>query len=181
MSIIYTNDLETGLTHNQPSCDLCKPIQATFNGLIEMLSKSKLLTAFFTLVPMVFMFTILLYFEYQIQVFYFQGIMYNFQDFRPVLLNPVILITSLTLISGSLALISIRYGFYNIVVFCSYIYCAIAYWLIINTLIIVFCTWDYLNHSVIGYAFLWSSIASFIWLFSSAVMSVHKRVNGVSV
>ena len=181
MSIIYTNDLETGLTHNKPSCDLCKPIQATFNGLIEMLSKSKLLTAFFTLIPMGFMFTILLYFEYQIQVFYFQGIMFNFQDFRPLLLNPVILITSLTLISGSLALISIRYGFHYIIGLCSYVYSAIAYWLIINTLIIVFCTWDYLNHSVIGYAFLWSSIASFIWLFSSAVMSAHARVVGVSV
>ena len=181
MSVIYTNDLETGLTKNKPSCDLCKPIQTTFNALTEMFGKSKLLTALFTLVPMVFMFTILLYFEYQIQDFYFQGIMYNFQDFRSLLLNPVILITSLTLISGSLALISIRYGFHSIIELCSYIYSAIAYWLIINTLIIVFCTWDYLNHSVIGYSFLWSSIASFIWLFSSAIMSAHRRVNGASV
>jgi hypothetical protein len=181
MSVIYTNDLETGLTHNEPSCDVCKPVQNTFTALTEMFSKSKFLTALFTLIPMVFMFSILLYFEYEVQNFYFQGIMYNFQDFRPVLLNPVILITSLTLISGSLALISIYYGFYIIIGFCSYVYSAIAYWLIINTLIIVFCTWDYLNHSVIGYAFLWSSIASFIWLFSSAVMSSHKRVNGASV
>ena len=181
MSILYTNDLETGLTHNQPSCDLCNPIKNTFNALTEMFGKSKLLTALFTTIPMVFMFTILLYFEYGVQNFYFQGIMHNFQDFRPLLLNPVILITSLTLISGSMALISIRYRFYIVIGFCSYVYSAIAYWLIINTLIIVFCTWEYLNHSVIGYSFLWSSIASFIWLFSSAVMNAHRRVNGASV
>jgi len=180
MSAIYTNDLESGTTHNEPSCDVCKPVQHTFTALTEMLGRSKLLTALFTLIPMVFMFTILLYFEYRVENFYFQGIIYNFQDFRPLLLNPVILITSITLISGSVALISICYEFYSIIALCSYVYSAIAYWLIINTLIIVFCTWDYFNHSAIGYAFLWSSIASFIWLFSSAVMSAHRRTSGAS-
>ena len=181
MSTLYTNDLETGLTHNQPSCDLCNPITKTFNALTEMFGKSKLLTALFTTIPMVFMFTILLYFEYGVQNFYFQGVMYNFQDFRSLLLYPVILITSITLIAGSISLVAIYYGFHNLIGMCSFVYSAIAYWVIINTLIVAFCTWQYLDHSVIGYAFLWSSIASFIWLFSSAVMSAHRRVNGASV
>jgi len=177
MSVIYTNDLETGLTQNEPSCELCKPIQDSFTALTEMLAKSKLLTAFFTLIPMVFMLTILLYIEYQIQTFYFQGVIYNFQPYRPILLYPVILITSLTFISGSISLICIYYGFQQIIKLCSYVYSAIAYWLIINTLIIGFCTWEYLNHSGIGYTLLWCSIASFIWLLSSGVMSAHTTKN----
>ena len=178
MSVIYTNDLETGLgaTNQEPSCDVCAPVQTTFTALTNMLGKSKLLTALFTLIPMVFMFIVLLYLEYGVQNFYFQNIQYSVQDFRPVLIYPIILITTLTLIAGSISLIAIYYGFHNIIGMCSFVYSAIAYWVIINTLIVAFCTWEYLNHSVIGYAFLWSSIASCVWLFSSAVMNAHRRV-----
>lgn len=175
MSVIYTNDLETGVYHDEPHYNICKPIGNSFTALTDMLGKSKLLTALFTLIPMIFMLTILLYFEYEVQNFYFQGTIYNFQDFRSVLLYPIILITSLTIVSGSISLISIYYGFYNIIGMCSFIYSAIAYWIIINTLIIAFCTWGYLNHTVIGYAFLWSIVASSLWLFSSAVINSHKK------
>ena len=168
MSVIYTNELETGLAHQQP--EVCKPIP-------RFISKSKILTSVLITIPMVFMFILFLYFEYGVHTFYFQGIQYDFQAFRPLLLYPVVLITSLTTITGTVSLVSIYYGFHNVVTVCSYVYSAIAYWLIINTLIITFCTWDYLNHDVIGYAFLWSSIASFIWLFSSAVMDAHSKNN----
>ena len=180
MSVIYTNDLETGLAtmaNQEPSCDMCEPIQSSFTALTNMLGKSKVITALFTIIPMVFMFIVLLYLEYGVQNFYFQGIQYDFQEFRPLLLYPVVLITGLTTVSGTVSLVSIYYGFHNIITICSYVYSAIAYWLIINTLIITFCTWDYLNHDVIGYAFLWSSIASFIWLFSSAVMNAYSKNN----
>ena len=172
MSVIYTNDLETG---QESSCNICLPIQNSFTALINMLGKSKLLTALFVFIPMLFMCIILLYLEYGVQNFYFQGIQYNFQELRSVLLYPVILITSLTLLTGSISLVSVYYEIYNIIGFCSIVYTAIGYWIIINTLIIGFCTWEYLNHSVIGYAFLWSSLASFIWIFSSAVMRAHRR------
>jgi len=176
MSVIYTNDLETGLgaQNEEPSC---APVQTTFTALTNMLGKSKLLTALFTIIPMVFMFIVLLYLEYGVQNFYFQNIQYSIQEFRPVLVYPIILITSLTLIDGSISLVSIYYGFYNMIRMCSFVYSAIAYWIIINTLIVAFCTWEYLNHSVIGYIFLWSSIASCVWLFSSAVMNAHRRVS----
>ena len=169
----YLNDLESGIITQEQSCDICKPIRNTFTSLTKTIAKSNVLTALFTLIPMVFMFILLIYVEYGVQNFYFQGIKYNFQEFRPVLFYPVVLITSLTLISGTITLISIYYKMYTLIAFCSYIYSAIAYWGIINTLIIVFCTWDYLDHNVIGYAFLWSSLASFIWLFSSAVMNAY--------
>lgn len=172
MSVIYTNDLETG---QEASCDVCAPIQNSFTALTDIFAKSKWLTALFTLIPMVFMFIVLLYLEYGVKNFYFQGIQYSIQEFRPVLVYPVILITSLTLIAGSMSLVAIYYGFYNMIGICSFIYSAIAYWVIINTLIVAFCTWEYLNHSVIGYAFLWSSVASCVWLFSSAVMNAHRR------
>lgn len=180
MSVIYTNDLETGLAtmaNQEPSCDMCEPIQSSFTALTNMLGKSKLMTTLFTIIPMIFMFIVLLYLEYGVQNFYFQGILYNFQEFRSVLLYPVILISSLTLIAGSTSLVAIYYGFYNVIGMCSFVYSAIGYWVIINTLIVAFCTWEYLNHSVIGYAFLWSSVASIIWLFCSAVMNAHRRVN----
>ena len=168
MSVIYTNDLETGLVHERP--EVCKPIT-------RIISKSKVLTSLLITIPMGFMFILFLYFEYGVHNFYFQGIQYDFQEFRPLLLYPVVLITGLTAIAGTISLVSIYYGFHNIIKICSYVYSAIAYWLIINTLIITFCTWDYLNHDVIGYAFLWSSIASFIWLFSSAVMDAYSKNN----
>lgn len=168
MSVIYTNDLETGLAHERP--EVCKPIP-------RVISKSKVFTSLLITIPMGFMFILFLYFEYGVHNFYFQGIQYDFQEFRPLLLYPVVLITGLTTVSGTVSLVSIYYGFHNIITVCSYVYSAIAYWLIINTLIITFCTWDYLNHDVIGYAFLWSSIASFIWLFSSAVMDAYSKNN----
>lgn len=166
MSAIYTNDLETGLAHERQ--EVCKPVP-TF------ISKSKNLTSLLITIPMAFMFILFLYFEYGVHNFYFQGIQYDFQAFRSLLLYPVVLITSLTTFSGTVSLVSIYYGFHNIIGICSYVYSAIGYWLIINTLIITFCSWDYLNHDVIGYAFLWSSIASFVWLFSSAVMEAYSK------
>ena len=66
MSVIYTNDLETGLAtmaNQQPSCDMCEPIQSSFTALTNMLGKSKLMTTLFTIIPMIFMFIVLLYLE----------------------------------------------------------------------------------------------------------------------
>ena len=177
MSATYFNDLESQNTTTTTSCTtlLCN----RYNALTQFLGRSKFLTTIFILVPMIFMFTLLMYIEYSIQNIYFQGVQYDFQEYRSLLLYPIIAIASITFISGSVSLVSVYTGFYNLIRFGSFIYSAIGYWIFINTVIIAFCTWEYLNHNVIGYMFLWSSIASIVWLFSSAVMDTY-RINCLS-
>jgi hypothetical protein len=171
----YLNDLEAQQPP-QETCDTCKPIRSTFNALTKMLGQSKVLTTVFILIPMVFMFIFLMYFEYGIQTIYFQGYPYQFEQFRKFFSPPVTLVVSMTFIAGGLSLVSVYFGFQNIIGMCSFVYSSIAYWALINTLIIVFCTYDYLNHTTIGYGFLTSSIVSIVWLFSSAVMDAHRKV-----
>ena len=174
----YASDLESGMDTKETiqTCDACKPVRKTFNAVVKSLGRSKILTSVFVLIPMVFMLILLMYFELGIQNIYFQGHQYDFQPYKSFLSPPVILVSSLTFIAGTFSLLSIYFGFQNITGMCSFVYCAIAYWAIINTLIILFCTWNYLNSNTIGYGFLCSSIASFIWLFSSAVMDAHRKV-----
>ena len=164
--VIYTNDLETGLAHEQP--ELCKPVP-------RVISRSKLLTALFIAIPMIMMFILLLYFEYGIQTIYFRGYPYDFSEFRQFFTPPILLVSSITFVTGTISLTSLYFGLYYIVGVCSYIYSAIAYWLIFNTLIVSFCSWDYLRHDVIGYIFMWATIGSSLWLFSSAVMDAYMR------
>ena len=166
MSVIYTNDLETGLAHERT--EVCKPVP-------RVISKSKILTTLFITIPMITVITILLYFEYGIQTIYFRGYPYNFSEFRQFFSPPILLVSSITFITGSISLFSLYFELHYIIGICSYIYTAIAYWAIFNTLIISFCSWGYLDHSVIGYIFMWSSILSSLWLFSSAVMDAYSK------
>ena len=166
MSVIYTNDLETGLAQQKP--EVCKPVP-------RIISKSKILTSLFILIPMIIVFITLLYFEYGIQTIYFRGYPYDFDAFRQFFSPPILLVSSITFVAGTVSLISLYFGLHTIIGICSYIYTALSYWLIINTLIISFCSWDYLNHSVIGYIFMWATIASSLWLFSSAVLDAYSK------
>lgn len=178
----YLNDLEAGLvatstTKPQPeTCDMCKHVRQTFNALTSFFGKSKLLTSIFILIPMIMMCILLLYFEYGIVSIYFQNTTYDFDEFRKFFSPPVVLLASMTIVSGAVSLISVYFGFQNVIGMCSFIYSSIAYWALINTLIIALCTYDYLNHQTIGYGFLASSLVSFVWLFSSAVMDAHRVV-----
>ena len=165
--VIYTNDLETGLAHERP--EGCKPVP-------RVISKSKLLTALFITIPMIMMFILLLYVQYGIQTIYFRGYPYDFSQFRQFFSSPLLLVSTITFVTGTVSLISVYFSFNSIIGLCSYIYSAIAYWLIFNTLIVSFCSWDYLRHDVIGYIFLWATIASSLWFFSSAVMDAQTRV-----
>ena len=172
----YLNDLESQQPQAEQTCDACKPVRNTFNAVTKMCGQSKLLTTIFILIPMFFMCILLIYFEYGIATFYFQGYPYAFEEFRQFFSPPVTLLVSLTFIAGGLSLVSVYFGFQNVIGICSFVYSAIAYWAFINTLIIVCCTYDYLNHDTIGYGFLVSSIVSVVWLFSSAVMDAHCKV-----
>ena len=169
----YLNDLEAQ-TSNQS--DGCKPIRSTFNAITTTIGKSKVLTGLFTLIPMIMMFIFFLYVEYGIETIYFQGYPYEFEQLRQFFNPPLTLLASMTFIAGALSLISLYFGFQNIIGICSFVYSSIAYWAIINTLIIVFCTYNYLNHDTIGIAFACSFSASIVWLFSSAVMDAHMKV-----
>ena len=181
----YLHDLETGLVAttttttttkpNTETCDMCKPVRNTFNALTNFFAKSKILTSIYILIPMIMMFILLMYFEYGIVSIYFQDTQYDFDEFRKFFSPPVILISSMTFVSGILSLISVYFGFQNVIGMCSFVYSSIAYWALINTLIIVLCTYDYLNHQTIGYGFLASSLVSCVWLFSSAVMDAHRK------
>ena len=180
----YLNDLEAGLVNTsttkpqveQETCDMCKPVRNTFNALTSFFGKSKLFTTIFILIPMIMMFILVLYFEYGIVSIYFQNTTYDFEEFRKFFSPPVVLLASMTFASGTISLISVYFGFQNVIGMCSFVYSSIAYWALINTLIIALCTYDYLNHSTIGYGFLASSLVSCVWLFSSAVMDAHRLV-----
>ena len=126
MSVIYTNDLETGLAHERT--EVCKPVP-------RVISKSKILTTLFITIPMITVITILLYFEYGIQTIYFRGYPYNFSEFRQFFSPPILLVSSITFITGSISLFSLYFELHYIIGVCSYIYTAIAYWAIFNTLI----------------------------------------------
>lgn len=164
--VVYTNDLETGLAHERP--EVCKPVP-------RFITKSKLLSALFITIPMIIMFILLVYFQYGIKTIYFRGYAYDFSEFRQFFTPPLLLVSSITFVTGTVSLISVYFSFTSIIGLCSYIYSAIAYWLILNTIIISFCSWDYLNHDVIGYIFLWATIASSLWLFASAVMDAYSQ------
>ena len=175
----YLNDLEAqdpSAPQQLTSCDACKHVREAFSGFTKLFGKSKRLTAVFTLIPMIMMFIFFLYIEYGIQTVYFQGYPYEFERLRQFFNPPLTLLACMTFISGGLSIVSLYFGFQNIIGLCSFVYSSIAYWALVNTLIITFCTYDYLNHDVIGYGFLCSSIVSFVWLFSSAVMDAHRKV-----
>ena len=177
----YLNDLEAGLVNTTPTnpqqetCDACKPVRQMFNALTSFFGKSKLFTSIFIMIPMIMMFILVLYFEYGIVSIYFQNTTYDFEEFRKFFSPPVVLLASMTFASGTISLISVYFGFQNVIGMCSFVYSSIAYWAFINTLIIALCTYDYLNHRTIGYGFLASSIVSCVWLFSSAVMDAHRK------
>ena len=147
----YLDTFEPQNSQSEPtSCDACKPIRDAFSGFTKLFGKSKFITSMCILVPMVMMVYFYVYVEYGIQTLYFQGYPYEFDQLRTFFNPPLTLLASMTFVAGGVSLISLYCGFQNIVGVCSFVYSSIAYWALINTLIIVFCTWDYLNHQTIG-------------------------------
>ena len=60
-------------------------------------------------------------------------------------------------------------------------YASIAYWAIINILIIVFCMVPYFSGAVIGLLLGWSIPTTFVWLFTSAIMDAHRKNVNASI
>ena len=157
--MLNSNDLSTSLLDT-----LTNPIKS----ITHLAAKSSILTALLTLAPMVAMFIITLFFQYNTTTF-------NVDDssYRTILLSPIYVIASITWIAGFAALIAMRCKIQYVLRICSFVYAAIAYWCIINILILVFTAWSYLEIAAIGHIFVWSSLVTCIWLLSSSVMNTY--------
>ena len=140
---------------------------------IKTIAKSPLITIILILAPMVSMFAITLFCMYGISTITINEYEYTIQAYRNILLSPIYVITALTWIAGFAGLVAVYFKLKSILRLSSYIYAAIAYWAIINILILIFTAWSYMTISTIGHIFLWSSLTTVIWLYSSAVMNVY--------
>jgi len=172
MSEYYTMEAKKSL---RSGCDTCKPFREGFNKMAESLASSKVSTTLFTILPMVSMTVALIYFETSFSTIYFNNQQYQITPYKYIILSPVIVVSSLTFIFGFLALLAIRFELQNLLGFCSFVYASIAYWAIINILIIVFCMVPYFATSVVGSILGWSIPSAFVWLFTSAVMDAHRK------
>jgi hypothetical protein len=156
-------------------CDTCKPFREGFAKMTAAIASSKIFTAVFTAIPILSMIVALIYFETSFNIINFNNVDYEVSRYKYVILSPVIVVSSLTIIFGVAALLAIRFEFQNVLGFSSFVYAAIAYWGMINILIIVFCMIPYFSGSLIGSILAWSSFSAAIWLFSSAVMDAHRK------
>jgi len=155
-------------------CDCCLPFRNGFNKMAESLASSKISTTIFTAIPMISMIVALIYFETSFNTIYFNNQPYQITAYKYIILSPVIVVSSLTFIFGALALLAIKFELQNLLGFCSFVYASIAYWAIINILIIIFCMVPYFATTVIGSILAWSIPSTFIWLFTSAIMDAHR-------
>ena len=155
-------------------CDACKPFREGFNKMAESLASNKISTTIFTTIPMISMIVALIYFETSFNTIYFNNQPYQITAYKYIILSPVIVVSSLTFIFGALALLAIKFELQNLLGFCSFVYASIAYWAIINILIIIFCMVPYFATTVIGSILAWSIPSSFVWLFTSAIMDAHR-------
>ena len=155
-------------------CDACKPFREGFNKMAESLASNKISTTIFTTIPMISMIVALIYFETSFNNIYFNNVSYQITAYKYIILSPVIVVSSLTFIFGALALLAIKFELQNLLGFCSFVYASIAYWAIINILIIIFCMVPYFATTVIGSILAWSIPSTFIWLFTSAIMDAHR-------
>jgi len=117
----------------------------------------------------------LIYFETSFNNIYFNNVSYQITPYKYIILSPVIVVSNLTFVFGNLAFLAIRFELQSLLGFCSFVYASIAYWAIINILIIMFCMVPYFAASVIGSILAWSIPSSFIWLFTSAIMDAHRK------
>ena len=172
MSDYYTMESKNSL---RSGCDACKPFREGFNKVAESLAGSKVSTTIFTILPMASMIVALIYFETSFSTIYFNNQSYQITAYKYIILSPVIVVSSLTFVFGSLALLAIKFELQNLLGFCSFVYASIAYWVIINILIIVFCMVPYFAGSLIGSILAWSIPSAFVWLFTSAIMDAHRK------
>ena len=168
MSEYYTMEIKKG-------CDACKPFRDGFNKMAESLASSKISTTIFTILPIISMTIALIYFETSFNNIYFNNQPYQITAYKYIILSPVIVVSSLTFIFGVLALLAIKFELQNLLGFCSFVYASIAYWAIINILIIMFCMFPYFSTTVIGSILAWSIPSAFVWLFTSAIMDAHRK------
>ena len=160
----------------QSGCDACKPFREVFNSSVKTIASSKLFTSILTTIPIISMIAALIYFETSLNAIVFDNTTYEISTYKYVILSPVIVVSSLTFIFGSAALLAIKFQFQNLLGFSSFVYASIAYWAIINILIITFCMVPYFSMLTIGKVLAWSIISSVIWLFTSAVMDAHRQL-----
>jgi len=156
-------------------CDTCKPFREGFAKLTAAVARSKISTAVFTAIPILSMIVALIYFETSFNIINFNNVNYEVSAYKYIILSPVIVVSSLTIIFGFIGLVAIRFEFQNVLGFSSFVYAAIAYWMMINILIIVFCMIPYFSRSLIGSILAWSGFSIALWLFSRAVMDAHRK------
>ena len=153
--------------------NLISPATNPVRSMTHFVAKSGILTCILTLTPMIAMFVILLFCEYDINTITVNDYEYAIQDYRNILLYPIYVIASLTWIAGLASLVAMRLKVHFVLRLASFVYAAIGYWCILNILIVVFTAWSYLTAATIGHIFLWASIVALIWLFSAAVMNAY--------
>ena len=156
-------------------CDTCKPFRDVFNSFVKVIASSKLFTGILTTIPIISMIAAMIYFETSLKAIVFDNTTYEISTYKYVILSPVIVVSSLTFIFGSAGLLAIKFQFQNVLGFSSFVYASIAYWAIINILIITFCMVPYFSMLTIGKVLSWAIISSIIWLFTSAVMDAHRQ------
>lgn len=123
---------------------------------------------------MLCMVALLIYFERFWSVVYIQNQTYYIQQWKSILLSPLYFISAITFVTWILSMVAIKCELQNLLGFCSFVYAAIAYWALINILILFFTAWVYVPISVIGLVFIWAIVPTMLWLFTSAVMDAHR-------
>jgi len=159
------------MTQTTDSCYICR---TSFNSIVQTIGKNSILTCVFVTLPMLCMITILIYVQYGLSTIYFIDQNYPINPYKYILLSPVYFIVGVTLVFGSLAIISIKLQWHNLLAICGFVYAAVAYWAIINILIVVVATWSFMSVAFIGHIFLWGSLSTSVWLFTSAIMEAHR-------
>ena len=159
------------MTQTTDSCYICR---TSFNSIVQTIGKNSILTGVFVTLPMLCMITILIYVQYGLSTIYFIDQNYPINPYKYILLSPVYFIVGVTLVFGSLAIISIKLQLHNLLAICGFVYAAVAYWAIINILIVVVATWSFMSVAFIGHIFLWGSLSTSVWLFTSAIMEAHR-------
>ena len=154
--------------------DACKGCRSCFRSMTHTIAINRILTGVFVSLPMLCVMALLIYFQQYWTYIDIRNQQYNILQYKSILLSPLYFISTVTFIAGIVALIAIRLELQNLLGFCSFVYAAIAYWALINILIIFFSAWVYLPIYLIGLIFVWSIIPTILWLFTSAVMDAHR-------
>jgi hypothetical protein len=154
--------------------DACKGCRSCFRSVTHTIAINRILTSVFSTLPMLCMVALLIYFERFWSVIYIQNQTYYIQQWKPILLSPLYFVSTITFIAWILSIVAIKCELQNLLGFCSFVYAAIAYWALINILILFFTAWVYLPIAIIGLVFVWSIIPTLLWLFTSAVMDAHR-------